>query len=602
MNINYYLKPNEWLSQKAQYFLALDKQSLYAIYCEIDMEEEFLSDEDLTYFKERYGELAFKRYLLMKAKDKGDLSLVQKLEAEIRQADPNNLEFALPSLYEMLAYVQSDKIHSRLMDLAGRLSDEDPQKQRLVSDNTTTARIGYFSDGKFALPAPSGATNDQLQTEIRDYIKIQKDIDNLQAAAQFLLQKDPYSNDHNDVLVSLFWQGLNKYLEPKGLRNAFINMSRDSFKLLLRTINAQQLIKDRIEELERGFMGEYQIKPEQVLKAIESLTDFETLQFVHNLNNAQFDGMRYPDGFKHQYTALFRALEAQGIPYYKLSGNNQNAFHVIRAIIKYSDCETVLRSKKIQLEKEFLARNKITVDKIHAVIRALSCIEAVEAARDILDGIMVKPQESARIEIYRNFRSQGITTTNMTLEDMQRALELTSARPVIEERMRAYSAEIARIAELTESAASSVSQLKAFGMDTADAKKLPPPYTDQKPTGTDIVLHNQKGTDASLALRADFFLRLLNEIKEFTTYKDDPAAVENMLRRLRIIINETEKILDAASGTSKTDVISIIEKIKKDAENMLNQILSNNKNANLAAAAPMIFRVSDAQKSVLVSQ
>jgi len=121
--MKYAMDPHEWAAQKAQYYLSLDRRNLFELYQEIGMENQFLSDEDIAYFRNRYGEISYLNYQLMKAKERqapqSDLDTIRK---QMRDLDHEGKAYAVPSMETMVGYVKDDQIRARVSKLLSSLN------------------------------------------------------------------------------------------------------------------------------------------------------------------------------------------------------------------------------------------------------------------------------------------------------------------------------------------------------------------------------------------------------------------------------------------------------------------------------------------------
>jgi hypothetical protein len=118
----YVLNPNEWAAQRASYYLTLERQSLIEIYADAGIEDSFLSDQDINYFRQRYGEVSYWNYYRMRAK--AGLSTpysLDEIESQLKQLDQDSKNYALPTMNEVIGMVGNEQIRKNLENILGRI-------------------------------------------------------------------------------------------------------------------------------------------------------------------------------------------------------------------------------------------------------------------------------------------------------------------------------------------------------------------------------------------------------------------------------------------------------------------------------------------------
>ena len=139
----YMLDPKEWIAQKAQYYLTLDRPPLMEFYKSIGMEDKFLSEEDLKYFRERYGEISYWNYQRMRAESGLTSSdSIEIVTQRMREIDTYGTTYSIPSVDVMVNGIGNSIIRNNLISLLRHINlsplPTGEESERIATSTATT--------------------------------------------------------------------------------------------------------------------------------------------------------------------------------------------------------------------------------------------------------------------------------------------------------------------------------------------------------------------------------------------------------------------------------------------------------------------------------
>ncbi|MBF0217604.1 MAG: DUF89 family protein, partial [Candidatus Omnitrophica bacterium] len=566
-NINdaYYMDPSELLANKAAYYFTLSEGDYYFVYRRMGMAEEFLSDEDIKYFRARYGELPYIRYKLLKAKEAGDAEGALALEEELSRLDPRKDAFAIPSLFEIINYVQSDVISENLSKLVATLAETDASSQLLLGERMISDRAGALNgEAVKRLPAPeTDPVFERAKAMVLEAVNSMVDIEHLKAIGLFITEKEMTRDDTRATRVYLFLQELSRRASDRREYDVERLIRKDNVKAMLLSLGGEELIKRRIVQIGEKLPDQLSMTAGDVQGAIRTITDIKALDFARGFIVGSIEDP-HGGGYGYEWKQVADALEKAGFRGWLVKGDfTEN----VRALLRKTGCLVVVEERIVWLEQELYAERGMTPEKIGAAIGTLSDPAALRLLIDIADGNALGIERSSmavREKVSVGFKAAGIRYEGVYDHLMRRALRSGRYSGLLREKLVNLTPAIAAIDVAVAGLTNSLEELTA-----SPRLLLPAPVEPDAPSapGTAIIPVAPTGLAADHVGR---FAAMLKEVRDMLIYMDEPIAREYMAKRLIGVIEGIDGLL---SGTALPEPARIsLGEIGKAARRILEEI------------------------------